>query len=166
MGAIALGRELGISIKDLQKAVKMVQPILHRLSMTKYYDLNLIDDAYNSNPIGCEMALEVLKMMPGKHIVVTPGMIEVGAKEDEVNREFGHQIAKSTDEVILIGEEKTKPIYEGLIEEKFDKKKIHVLNDVMDAFPLMMKLKEKDTYVLLENDLPDSFNEKLRSDKK
>ena len=39
-------------------------------------------------------------------------------------------------------------------------------NDVMDAFPLMMKLKEKDTYVLLENDLPDSFNEKLRSDKK
>ncbi len=166
LGAIALGRELGISIKDLQKAVKMVQPILHRLSMTKYYDLNLIDDAYNSNPMGCEMALEVLKMMPGKHIVVTPGMIEVGAKEEEVNREFGHQIAKSTDEVILIGEEKTKPIYEGLIEEKFDKKKIHVLNDVMDAFPLMMKLKEKDTYVLLENDLPDSFNEKLRSDKK
>ena len=38
-------------------------------------------------------------------------------------------------------------------------------DDVMDAFPLMMKLKEKETYVLLENDLPDSFNEKIRSDK-
>ena len=105
-------------------------------------------------------------MMPGKHIVVTPGMIEVGEKEYEVNKEFGRQIAESTDEVILIGEEKTKPIYEGLIEKNYPKNKIHVLNDVMDAFPLMMKLKENETYVLLENDLPDSFNEKIRSDKK
>ena len=41
------------------------------------------------------MALEVLKMMPGKHIIVTPGMIEVGAKETEVNKEFGmNSVAK------------------------------------------------------------------------
>ena len=166
LAGITLGKELGISITNLQKAVKRVAPIEHRLSMTKYYDINIIDDAYNSNPMGCKMALEVLNMMPGKHIVVTPGMIEVGAKEDEVNKEFGRQIADNTDEVILIGEEKTKPIYEGLIEKKFPKEKIHILNDVMDAFPLMLKLKDKETYVLLENDLPDSFNEKIRSDKK
>lgn len=166
LAGITLGRELGISIKNLQKAVKRVSPIEHRLSMTKYYDINIIDDAYNSNPMGCKMALEVLKMMPGKHIIVTPGMIEVGQKEYEVNKEFGREIAENVDEVILIGEEKTKPIYEGLMEKKYKKEKIHVLNDVMDAFPLMLKLKEKDTYVLLENDLPDAFNEKIRSDKK
>lgn len=165
LAGITLGRELGISITNLQKAVKRVAPIEHRLSMTKYYDINIIDDAYNSNPMGCKMALEVLNMMPGKHIIVTPGMIEVGAKEYEVNKEFGRQIADNTDEVILIGEEKTKPIYEGLMEKKFSKDKIHILNDVMDAFPLMLKLKDKETYVLLENDLPDSFNEKIRSDK-
>ena len=166
LASITLGKELGISITNLQKAVKRVAPIEHRLSMTKYYDINIIDDAYNSNPMGCKMALEVLNMMPGKHIIVTPGMIEVGQRENEVNKEFGRQIADYTDEVILIGEEKTKPIYEGLIEKKYPKDKIHILNDVMDAFPLMLKLKEKDTYVLLENDLPDSFNEKIRSDKK
>lgn len=166
LAGITLGLELGISIKDLQKAVKRVAPIEHRLSMMKYYDINIIDDAYNSNPMGCKMALEVLAMMPGKRIVVTPGMIEVGSKEAEVNREFGREIALAADEVILIGEEKTKPIYEGLMENKYDKDKIHILNDVMDAFPLMLKLKDKDTYVLLENDLPDTFNEKIRSDKK
>jgi len=166
LAGITLGKELGISIKDLIRAVKRVTPVEHRLSMTKYYDINIIDDAYNSNPMGCKMALEVLKMMPGKRIVVTPGMIEIGSKEDEVNKEFGREIALSADEVILIGEEKTKPIYEGLIEKKYDKTKIHILNDVMAAFPLMLKLKEGETYVLLENDLPDSFNEKIRSDKK
>ena len=129
--------------------------------MTKYYDINIIDDAYNSNPVGCKMALEVLGMMPGKKMVVTPGMIEVGEKEDEVNKEFGRQIGKTVDEAILIGENKTKAIYEGLIEVGFDKEHIHVLNDVMDAFDLMVKLKGENTYVLLENDLPDSFNEKL-----
>ena len=30
----------------------------------------------------------------------------------------------------------------------------------------MLELKDKETYVLLENDVPDSFNEKIRSDKK
>ena len=166
LGGIILGKELGIKISELQKSVKRIAPIEHRLSMTKYFDINIIDDAYNSNPMGCKMALEVLNMMPGKHMIVTPGMIEVGEKEYEVNREFGREIADATDEVILIGEEKTKPIYEGLMDKKYDKNKIHVLNDVMDAFPLMLKLKEKDTYVLLENDLPDTFNEKIRSDKK
>ena len=162
LGGIVLGRELGISIKELQRAVKLIMPIEHRLSQTKYFDINIIDDAYNSNPMGCKMALEVLNMMPGKHIIVTPGMIEVGAKEDEVNKEFGREIAHNTDEVILIGEEKTKPIYEGLMAENYPKDKIHILNDVMDAFPLMLELKDKSTYVLLENDLPDSFNEKIR----
>ncbi len=166
LGGIVLGRELGITIPELQKSVKMVEPVEHRLSLTKYYDITLIDDAYNSNPMGSKMALEVLKMMPGKHIIVTPGMIEVGEKEDEVNKEFGRQIADNVDEAILIGEEKTKPIYEGLIEKEFPKEHIHVLNDVLDAFPLMMKLKDKETYALLENDLPDSFSEKIRSDKK
>ena len=161
LASITLGRALGMKITDLQKAVKRVMPVEHRLSLSKYYDINLIDDAYNSNPMGCKMALEVLSMMPGKHIVVTPGMIEVGSKEEEVNREFGMEISISkVDEVILIGEEKTKPIYEGLLKGKFPIEHIHVLNDVMDAFPLMMKLKDKETYALLENDLPDSFNEK------
>ena len=165
LAGITLGLKLGISIKDLQKAVKKVAPVEHRLSMTKYYDINIIDDAYNSNPMGAKMALEVLNMMPGKHIIVTPGMIEVGEREYEVNKEFGRQIADNTDVAILIGKEKTKPIYEGLVEKGYTKENIHILNDVMDAFPLMMQLKDKETYVLLENDLPDSFNEKIRSDK-
>lgn len=162
---IALGHKLGINIKDLQKAVKRLEAVEHRLSMIKYKSINIIDDAYNSNPIGSKMALDVLNMMPGKHIVVTPGMIEIGHKEFEINKEFGSYMSKKVDEVILIGQEKTKPIYEGLIENKFPEKKIHVLNDVLDAFPLMEKLSDKETYVLLENDLPDSFNEKIRSDK-
>ena len=45
------------------------------------------------------------------------------------------------DEVILVGEVQTKPIYDGLVAKKFKKSNIHVINDVKLAFPLMQKLR-------------------------
>ena len=106
------------------------------------------------------MAVEVLGMMPGKKIIVTPGMIELGPDEYQYNKTFGEQIADVVDEVILIGEKQTKAIVDGLKAKKFKQEHIHILNDVKLAFPLMQELAGKETYVLLENDLPDIFNEK------
>ena len=161
LAGIALGHELGISIEQLQMGVKKVNSVEHRLELKKYRNINIIDDAYNSNPVGSKMAIDVLSLMPGKHIVVTPGMIEMGSIENQINKEFGNYIASNKiDSVILVGEEKTKPIYDGLIEKKYNKKNIYIINDVMEAFNLIEKLQDKETYVLLENDLPDIFNER------
>ena len=157
--AVALSHELGLTDEQIKIGVKRIATIEHRLELKKYGEINIIDDAYNSNPVGSKMAVEVLGMMPGKKIIVTPGMIELGEKQYEFNMEFGRQIAKVCDEVILIGEEQTKPILAGLQKEKYKEENIHILNDVKKAFPLMKKLSGKTTYVLLENDLPDIFNE-------
>ena len=157
--AASMAYELGMNTEQIAIGVKKIATIEHRLELKKYGDINIIDDAYNSNPVGSKMAVEVLGMMDGKKIIVTPGMIEMGDKQYEYNMEFGRQIASVCDEVILIGEEQTKPILAGLKKERYDDKKIHILNDVKAAFPLMRKLSGKTTYVLLENDLPDIFNE-------
>ena len=157
LAAIALGYEFGININQLQSAVKSVKPIEHRLELKKNGDIYYIDDAYNSNPVGSKMALDVLNLMPGKKIIVTPGMIELGSIEDEENTIFGENIADVCDEVILIGDKQTKAIQKGLKNKKYDEKHIYILEDVIDAFDLIKKLKAKDTYVLLENDLPDVF---------
>ena len=159
LAGIALGYNLGISIPKLVMGVKKVKAVEHRLELKKMGSINIIDDAYNSNPVGSKMALDVLNLMPGKKIIVTPGMIEMGSEEYEINKTFGKQIADVCDEVILVGEKQTKPIYDGLMENKYPKNKIHVLDDVKLAFPLFNRLAEKETYVLLENDLPDIFNE-------
>jgi UDP-N-acetylmuramoyl-tripeptide--D-alanyl-D-alanine ligase len=159
LASLALGIELGISVEELQRAVKNVKPVEHRLELKKYGNVNIIDDAYNSNPVGSKMALDVLSLMPGKKIIVTPGMIELGLKQNELNKKFGEYIADVCDEVILVGEKQTKPIYEGLKSKKYDDKHIHIINDVKIAFKLIEELKDKETYALLENDLPDTFNE-------
>ena len=122
--------------------------------------MHLIDDAYNANPDGCKMALDVLKMMPGKKIVISSGMIELGELSSKLHFELGEYMAKTTDEVILIGKDQTKDIYKGLEKSKYDMKKVHVLSNILDAFDLVHTLKEKETYILLQSDLPDIFNEK------
>lgn len=155
--AIALGKELGISIKELQRAVLKVRPVEHRLELKKQGNLTIIDDAYNSNPTGSKMALEVLEMMEGKKIIITPGMVELGEKQYELNKELGIDIAPVCDEVILVGDKQTKPIQDGLLEKKYSKKHIHIVDTIGEAFQILSTLQDSDTYVLLENDLPDIF---------
>ena len=158
--AIACGREFDIDFESLIKAVKGVKPVEHRLELKRISNFYMIDDAYNSNPEGAKRALEVLDMMDGLKVVVTPGMIELGDKEYDLNKEFGVEISKVADYVVLIGENRTKSIRDGLNDSKFDKEKIIVFNDVREAFPFISGLVDKnEVYALFENDLPDIYNE-------
>ena len=161
ISALALGYEFGISVEKLQQAVRKIKTIEHRLEIKKFANFYQIDDAYNSNPVGAKGALDVLSMMNGVKVVVTPGMVELGDKEEYYNKEFGKQIAEVADKVILVGESKTKPILEGLKESKFNEKDIEVINDVREAYVILNKMSSrKDIYALFENDLPDTYNEK------
>jgi len=161
LAGIACGREFGINIEDLIQAVKNVHPVEHRLELKRIGNFYQIDDAYNSNPIGAENACKILGMMPGLKVIVTPGMIELGEKEDFYNKKFGEQISEVADYAILIGEKKTRPIKEGLLTKGFEKDKIIVFNDVREAYPYIGELaKNNEVYALFENDLPDTYNEK------
>ena len=161
LASVALGLHMGIDISDIKASVASLKSTEHRLELKKVGDIYMLDDAYNSNPVGASGALDVLKNMLGTRVVVTPGMVELGKLEKEKNYEFGKKIAESADYVILIGEKKTKVIYDALIDSKFDKDNIFILNKVTDAYNVINALKEDgvDIYALFENDLPDIYME-------
>ena len=117
LAGIALGNYFGITNEELQRAVSNVKNTEHRLELRKNGNITYIDDSYNSNPVGSKMALDVLNLMPGKKIIMTPGMIELGPKQYELNKKFGEYIAEVCDEVILVGEKQTIPIQDGLKEK-------------------------------------------------
>ena len=160
LAALLLAKELKLTDEEIIKGVKNIKPIPHRLEIKKYSEYTIIDDAYNSNPVGSSMALDVLNLMPGKKVVVTPGMIELSDKMYELNYEFGTHISKVADYVILVGKKQTKPIYDALIKNNYQEENIFITNDIKQAFPKINEIKDNNTYVLLENDLPDLFNEK------
>lgn len=160
LAALVLAKELDLSYDEMIRGVSNIKPIEHRLQIKKMPGYTIIDDAYNSNPVGSSMALDVLDLMPGKKIVVTPGMIELKDKEYELNYEFGKHMSKVADFVILVGKKQTKPIYDGLTQNGYKEENIFLTNDVKEAFAKIEEVKDNKTYVLFENDLPDLFNEK------
>jgi len=158
LASIALARTLGIAWEKLQKAVSQVNYIEHRLQLKKINGFTFIDNAFNSNPEGSKMSLEVLKGMPGKRIIITPGMIELGEQEDELNRLFGTYMIGCADEVILVGKNQTKAVLAGLEEVGFPPIATHVVDTVKEAFAIVYTTASKEDTILLENDLPDAFN--------
>ena len=161
--AVAFSRYvMNMSFEEIKLGVKRIKPITHRLEIKNMGDRTIIDDAYNSNPIGSKMALDVLKLMDGLKVVVTPGMIELGDEQYNLNKKFGEYISEVADYVILVGKKQTEPILDGLKEKQYKNDKIFLINDVKEAFDIIdkIKVKNKHSYILLENDLPDIFNEK------
>ena len=138
--------------------LNILESVPHRLELSKRVGMTLIDDSYNSNPSGTKAALETLSFFEGEKILVTPGMVELGDKQEEYNCEFGRNAAAVCDYVALVGERQTKSIYKGLVEAGFDESRIFVSPSLGDALAKVGAIRtDKKKIVLLENDLPDNY---------
>ena len=159
LGAIAYAHGTGIPLEKLTLPVKRIQAVPHRLQLLdKGNGLTFIDDAYNSNPSGCRAALAVLELFDACRILVTPGMVELGAKQKELNFEFGKEAAKSCDYIVLVGKAQTEPIYNGIKDAGYDMNNVYVADGLNDALTnVMAHQTDKKKVVLLENDLPDNY---------
>ena len=91
--------------------------------------------------------------------MVTPGMVELGDMEEEANREFGINMGKVCDYIILIGEKRTIPIYEGVMESGYNKDNVFVVTDLDRATLVIQKIARPGDVILFENDLPDNYDE-------
>jgi UDP-N-acetylmuramoyl-tripeptide--D-alanyl-D-alanine ligase len=166
------GRALGMTDDEMRYAIRDIRPVEHRLSVTMAGGLRIIDDAFNSNPHGAAMALEVLSAFTdGQRIIVTPGMIELGEKQFEYNREFGRQMASACDYAIVVGEYNREAILAGLADgtsrtgesEKAPKAtpkaapEVYVAKNFSDAVARVREIARAGDTILYENDLPDTF---------
>jgi len=158
MGAIAVAHEFGIPLAELRIPVRKIQSVPHRMEMKNHGDVTIIDDAFNSNPIGSKAAVETLALMDGMRILITPGMVELGEDEAEYNRKFGTYAAACCDRIFLVGRKHTEPIKAGILSKGFDEKNIEVFDKVEDAISRAYAVRtDKHKYILLENDLPDNY---------
>ncbi len=158
--AVAVGREMGLRLRQMAHAVARVEPVEHRLQLRRQGAVTIIDDAFNANPVGARNAVEILGQFDtGRRVVVTPGMIELGARQDEENRAFGTYIARHADLAVLVGPQQTRPIQEGLQAEHFPEEQTKIFASFFDAQDFLKSYLRPGDVVLYENDLPDQYNE-------
>lgn len=157
-GCVAVAKTLGVDKDGLILGAKRIEGAPHRLSLIKGNGFVIIDDSFNSNPSGCKAALDVLSGFEGQKIIITPGMIELGEKQDELNRTFARQITEVCDKIFLVGQKQTKPIYDEITKTEFNMENVAVFDRVEDAINTA-KITASTTrnVILIENDLPDNF---------
>lgn len=159
--AIGVAYHFGIRPKTMAIAAKQIEPVEHRLELKEQNGLFIIDDAFNSNPVGARNAVEILsEFKSGKRIIITPGMIELGDIEYEENKNFGMAIGKAgLDLVILVGAERAKPINDGIVEVAGTDDNVRVVNSLFEANDIVREFAAPGDVILYENDLPDVYNE-------
>lgn len=160
LAATVMALKLGVEPELIQSAVSQIEQVEHRLSVKRTpAGVTIIDDAFNSNPEGSRMAVEALgQFKSGKRIIVTPGMIELGERQQELNAVFGEHIGRNADVAVVVGIYNRDAIVEGIRRiEDFNESDIIIADTFADAQKkLATMLKAGDT-ILYENDLPDTF---------
>lgn len=155
-GAAALAYYLGLSAEQIAAGIAKLEPVEHRLQLIRG-PVTVIDDAFNANPVGAGEALEVLKSFPGRRIIVTPGLVELGEEQNALNQEFGAHMAACADIAILVGP--NGPAMEaGLLSEQFPTNCLIRVDSLAQAMEKLPLYQEPGCAVLFENDLTDNYN--------
>ena len=159
LAAASLAYKLGVKEDDIKVAISSLKPTEHRLELKSFHNGSLlIDDAYNSNPVGCLEAVRTLGTFDGyKKTVITPGLIELGAKEYEANYALGLEAAKYCDIIILVGKNRSKPMLDAINTTDFNKDNVYVVSSFKEAMDIYIPTADKMSVVLIENDLPDNY---------
>ena len=161
LATTAVADYLGVPTNKQKNAIARLQPVEHRLSMKVSNGITVLDDAYNSNPQGAKMALGVLKGFAvgdgNKRIVITPGFVEMGARQAQANKELGRTIAESCDYAIVVNATNRDAIRSGIEEGGMAAEKYFLADSLNHAHARLAQILKAGDVVLYENDLPDNF---------
>jgi UDP-N-acetylmuramoyl-tripeptide--D-alanyl-D-alanine ligase len=155
--AAVAAHKLGVEPDDIAAGLRSMPTVPHRLEVVRNDSVVVIDDAYNSNPDGFAAALEVLGSIDGRHILVTPGMVELGAGSVAAHQRVAAIAARVCDVVILVGGSAPKEFAASLLAGGLPAGGLIPASDLADATATLGRLVRSGDVVLFENDLPDNF---------
>lgn len=164
--AAATARTLGLPWAAIKGALATMPQIRHRLEVTRAAGApTIINDAYNSNPIGFAAALECLDVLVregGRRILITPGMVELGAIHDQEHERLGALTATHADIVCVVTPERIPTFVKGLEGANTGSTTVMTFatQDAAEAW-VTANWRAEDA-VLFENNLPDLYEADVR----
>ncbi len=163
--AFAAACTLGLPPEDIVASLRSTPQIAHRLEVKRQGDGPLvIDDAYNSNPVGFASALallDALRRPGGRRILVTPGMAELGSEHEAEHARIGRLAARHVDVLVAVAPHRVAPLTAAFAEAA-PERDIVSCPSFADAQSWLDRNLAGPDVVLIENDLPDLLERKLR----
>lgn len=163
LGAFTMACALGAQPAFAVACMGNLPPVDNRLVLDKGSRVSYLRDAYNSNPTGFEAALDVLKNLPAqRRILITPGMIELGDMQHEENKRLATMASSVCDRIYVVGITNRDAILAGLTEANFPRTKTIIADTRDEAFNTLAEQSAEGDLVLIENDLGDLHEGKVR----
>lgn len=155
--AAAVATEYGVPVEEIARRLATVPATPHRRQQTiSERGFVVIDDTYNSNPAGAAAALDLLSSLPGsgRRVVVTPGMVELGARQFDENSLFGRSVAARVSDLLVVGLTNRRALVHG---STGGVATVTVLSSRQEAVEWVRSRLGPGDAVLYENDLPDHY---------
>ncbi len=163
--AFAAACTLGVPPEDVVASLRSTPQIAHRLEVKRQGNGPVvIDDAYNSNPVGFASALallDALRRPGGRRILVTPGMAELGSEHEAEHARIGRLAAAHVDVLVAVAPHRVAPLATAFAEAA-PERDIVSCPSFADAQSWLDRNLAGPDVVLIENDLPDLLERKLR----
>ncbi|MCB9894744.1 MAG: UDP-N-acetylmuramoyl-tripeptide--D-alanyl-D-alanine ligase [Planctomycetes bacterium] len=108
LAAIAVGWVGGVSIAEMQIALRRIEPVGRRLEYRDFAGIGVLDDSYNANPASTCAALRTLGRFPceGLRIAVLGDMLELGPDSERLHREVAYLgTTQPVDLVVTVGKQ-------------------------------------------------------------
>lgn len=156
--AADIASRLGLAEEQIRRGIAQTRPFEHRMEPRVDGGVIWIDDSYNGNPDGAAAAIEFLKTLKGhRRWYVTPGLVEMGSRKEEIHKEMGRKLAEAwIEKVVLIKNSVTPYIEQGLKEAGFEGEIIW-FDFGPTAFNALPKMTVAGDVILIQNDWPDQY---------
>ena len=103
LAAICVGRQMGISARDIVDGISNFHPTNMRMEVKHFGGIMVIDDCYNAAPDSIKAALSVLAgVKPGRRIAVLGDVLEMGDFAEDELYKIGKNI-NGIDALITVG---------------------------------------------------------------
>lgn len=157
--AVVMALKLGVPMNTIAARLRSLPQIEHRLEVKRQTgNITIIDDAYNSNVDGFRSAIELLgNLRQDRTILMTPGMIEMGALHDELHSELGKKAAKVADIALIIVPERMQAFIKAFRDNAPKDAELIELPTRTEAFAWLDKNLIAGDTLLIENDLLDNY---------
>ena len=155
--AAAIAVRFGVPVEDISRRLTTLPTTPHRREQTESQTgFVIIDDTYNSNPAGAGAALDLLSSLPGdgRKVVVTPGMVELGARQFEENSRFAQDVGARASDLVVVGRTNREALVQGA---SAGAATVTVLASRQEAVEWVRSRLGPGDAVLYENDLPDHY---------
>ena len=101
LAGTAVGLIYGLTLEQIDRGIRALQPIEGRFRILKTDHATLIDDCYNANPMSMEAGLQALSQAKGHRTAVLGDMKELGGEELKFHAQIGKYAADCGIEQLL-----------------------------------------------------------------